>query len=210
MFALFLSRGTPTNEAAYPVLEKARVPLIGPSTGAMSMHDPPRRYLFPVRPSYHSETFKIIAQLTAAAEKDGTTITASLRDEMTKLGERAGAAADALAKARETSNIDFGRKTAFLSQEDVAIATELKGIYGNDIPAALNSTYAAGIRVNNAFKEVSSSIESNLTSGLTDITTGAKSAGMTPIWFHPAGADPSDNPVITITSWSALATLFQE
>ena len=123
------------------------------------------------------EKFKVIAQLTAAAEKDGTTITASLRDEMTKLGERAGAAADALAKARETSNIDFGRKTAFLSQEDVAIATELKGIYGNDIPAALNSTYAAGIRVNNAFKEVSSSIESNLTSGLTDMTTGAKSAG---------------------------------
>jgi branched-chain amino acid transport system substrate-binding protein len=64
VFALFLSRGTPTNEAAYPVLEKARVPLIGPSTGAMSMYDPPRRYLFPVRPSYHSETFKIIGQLS--------------------------------------------------------------------------------------------------------------------------------------------------
>jgi ABC-type branched-subunit amino acid transport system substrate-binding protein len=40
VFALFLSRGTPTNEAAYPVLEKFRVPLIGPSTGAMSMYDP--------------------------------------------------------------------------------------------------------------------------------------------------------------------------
>jgi branched-chain amino acid transport system substrate-binding protein len=64
VFALFLSRGTPTNEAAYPVLEKFRVPLIGPSTGAMSMYDPPRRYLFPVRASYHSETSKIVAQLT--------------------------------------------------------------------------------------------------------------------------------------------------
>src|SRR5436190_1632535 len=63
VFALFLSRGTPTNEAAYPVLEKYRVPLIGPSTGAMSMYDPPRKYLFPVRASYHSETFKIVAQL---------------------------------------------------------------------------------------------------------------------------------------------------
>lgn len=63
VFALFLSRGTPTNEAAYPVLEKYRVPLVGPSTGAMSMYDPPRRYLFPVRASYHSETFKIVAQL---------------------------------------------------------------------------------------------------------------------------------------------------
>src|SRR5207248_1384838 len=34
VFALFLSRDTPTNEAAYPVLEQAKVPLVGPSTGA--------------------------------------------------------------------------------------------------------------------------------------------------------------------------------
>jgi branched-chain amino acid transport system substrate-binding protein len=63
VFAMFLSRGTPTNEAAYPVLEAAKVPLIGPSTGAMSMYDPPRKYMFPVRASYHSETFKIVPQL---------------------------------------------------------------------------------------------------------------------------------------------------
>jgi branched-chain amino acid transport system substrate-binding protein len=63
VFAMFLSRGTPTNEAAYPVLEQAKVPLIGPSTGAMSMYSPPRKYLFPVRASYHSETFKIVPQL---------------------------------------------------------------------------------------------------------------------------------------------------
>src|SRR5258708_29973680 len=63
VFAMFLSRGTPTTEAAYPVLEAAKVPLIGPSTGAMSMYNPPRRYLFPVRASYHSETFKIVPQL---------------------------------------------------------------------------------------------------------------------------------------------------
>ena len=29
VFAMFLSRGTPTNEAAYPVLEAAKVPLVG-------------------------------------------------------------------------------------------------------------------------------------------------------------------------------------
>ena len=63
VFAMFLSRGTPTNEAAYPVLEAARVPLIGPSTGAMSMYNPPRKYMFPVRASYQSETFKIVPQL---------------------------------------------------------------------------------------------------------------------------------------------------
>src|SRR5258708_16329131 len=63
VFALFLSRGTPTNEAAIPVLEKYKVPLIGPSTGAMSMYEPPHKYLFPVRASYRSETFQIVDQL---------------------------------------------------------------------------------------------------------------------------------------------------
>src|SRR5690242_6111500 len=63
VFAMFLSRGTPTNEAVLPVLEKFKVPLIGPSTGAMSMYDPPRKYLFPVRASYRSETFKLVSQL---------------------------------------------------------------------------------------------------------------------------------------------------
>jgi ABC-type branched-subunit amino acid transport system substrate-binding protein len=63
VFAMFLARGTPTTEAAYAVLEKAQVPMIGPSTGAMSMYDPPRKYMFPVRASYHSETFKIVPQL---------------------------------------------------------------------------------------------------------------------------------------------------
>jgi branched-chain amino acid transport system substrate-binding protein len=65
VFAMFLSRGTPTNEAAYPVLEAAKVPLVGPSTGAISMYDPPRKYMFPVRASYQSETYKIVPQLVS-------------------------------------------------------------------------------------------------------------------------------------------------
>src|SRR5437773_1796891 len=69
VFALFLSRGTPTNEAAIPVIEKYKVPLIGPSTGAMSMYEPPRKYLFPVRASYRSETFKIVDQLVSMGIK---------------------------------------------------------------------------------------------------------------------------------------------
>ncbi len=65
VFALFLFRGTPTTEAAYPVAAKARVPLIAPSTGAQSMYSPPLKYLFPVRASYHSETFAIVNHLVS-------------------------------------------------------------------------------------------------------------------------------------------------
>ena len=65
VFGLFLYRATPTTEAALPIIADAKVPLVGPSTGAQSMYSPAKRYLFPVRPSYHTETTKIIEQLTA-------------------------------------------------------------------------------------------------------------------------------------------------
>jgi ABC-type branched-subunit amino acid transport system substrate-binding protein len=38
--ALFFNRGTPQSEAIMPVLERYRVPLIAPSTGAMLLHKP--------------------------------------------------------------------------------------------------------------------------------------------------------------------------
>ncbi|MEO8443206.1 MAG: ABC transporter substrate-binding protein [Betaproteobacteria bacterium] len=69
VFALFLFRGTPNTEAAYPVAAKAKVPLIAPSTGAQSMYSPPRKYLFPVRASYHSETTAIVNHLVSLGIK---------------------------------------------------------------------------------------------------------------------------------------------
>lgn len=132
------------------------------------------------------ERLKAAAELTAAGIKDGLTpAAAAAKAQLDGITVSAGAAADALAKAKVAGQIDFGQKTAMLSQEDVQIATQLKGIYGNDIPAALNSTYAAQIRVNDAMKQVSSSIETNLTSGLTDIVSGTKSVSQ---GFHDMAA----------------------
>lgn len=62
-FALFLYRGTPTTEAALPLIAEAKVPLIGPSTGAQTMYNPQNRYLFPVRASFFYETGKIAEQI---------------------------------------------------------------------------------------------------------------------------------------------------
>lgn len=121
------------------------------------------------------ERLKAIAQLTAAGIKDGLTpAAAKAKAEMSGLGEQAGAAALALAKAKVAADIKFNRDTAFLSQEDVSIAQQLKGIYP-DVATALGSVEAQGIRTNNAFREISSTIETNLTSGLTDIAMGQKS-----------------------------------
>ncbi|GIQ73186.1 hypothetical protein [Bradyrhizobium sp. RD5-C2] len=121
------------------------------------------------------EKAKAVAQLTAAAMKDGTPITAALRAEMDKLGERAAAAAQALERAKVAADIKFNRDTSLLSQDDVQIAQQLKGLYP-DVTTALRSVEAQAIRSNNAFKEMGSAIEQNLTSGLTDIVSGSKTA----------------------------------
>ncbi len=60
---LMLVRGTPHNQAILPLIEKHRVPLIGPSTGALMFHDPVNRYVFNVRTTYQLEAEKLVALL---------------------------------------------------------------------------------------------------------------------------------------------------
>jgi branched-chain amino acid transport system substrate-binding protein len=69
VFCLFLYRGTPQVEAVIPLLEQFKIPLVGPSTGAQSMYLPAKRYLFPVRASYHSETEEIVNHLVTTGMK---------------------------------------------------------------------------------------------------------------------------------------------
>jgi ABC-type branched-subunit amino acid transport system substrate-binding protein len=61
--ALFLSRGTPHTQAMLPVVTEAKVPLIGPSTGAMSLHLPVQPYVFNVRAPYQREAEKAVQHL---------------------------------------------------------------------------------------------------------------------------------------------------
>ncbi|MCP3412730.1 hypothetical protein NLM16_01295 [Bradyrhizobium brasilense] len=101
-----------------------------------------------------TEEAKAEAQLLNAAQLAGIPITQKVRDQIQDLAQDAGEAADALAKAKVASDIQFGAKTAFLSPQDLAIAQQLKGIYGNDIPAALASSEAAGLRFNATIKDL--------------------------------------------------------
>ena len=61
--ALFLNRGTPHTEAIIPLLDKHGVPLIGPSTGAMTLHQPVRKHVFNVRATYQREAEKAVTHL---------------------------------------------------------------------------------------------------------------------------------------------------
>lgn len=58
--------GTPTSNAALPVFTAAKVPFIGPFTGAQSLREPFNRYIFHVRASYFDETEAIVDHLVRA------------------------------------------------------------------------------------------------------------------------------------------------
>ncbi len=56
VFALFSYVGTPTTVKILPLVEEARVPLVGMFTGANALRDPLNRYVINVRASYYQET----------------------------------------------------------------------------------------------------------------------------------------------------------
>jgi ABC-type branched-subunit amino acid transport system substrate-binding protein len=63
--ALFMTRGTPHTEAVIPILEQYGVPLVAPSTGAMVLHAPVRKFVFNVRATYQREAEKAITHLAS-------------------------------------------------------------------------------------------------------------------------------------------------
>ncbi len=69
VFALISYVGTPTTVAAMPTFTEAKVPLIGPFTGAEAFRTPVNRYIFNVRASYYDETEKIVEQLVSTGNR---------------------------------------------------------------------------------------------------------------------------------------------
>lgn len=111
------------------------------------------------------------AQLYAAALQAGIPITDKVKDQIQDLAQDAGEAAAALEKAKVASSISFGKQTAFFTTEDLQIAQQLRGIYGDDIPAAMESSEAAALRFNSALKQISTLGQDVNRSFLVDFTT---------------------------------------
>jgi branched-chain amino acid transport system substrate-binding protein len=65
VFALFGYVGTPTSQASLPIFTEAKVPFVGPFTGAELLRNPVNPYIFNVRASYYDETEAIVQHLTA-------------------------------------------------------------------------------------------------------------------------------------------------
>ncbi len=65
VLALFLNRGTPHSQALLPILTELKVPLVGPSTGAMVLHEPVHPWVFNVRATYQREAIKAVEHLAS-------------------------------------------------------------------------------------------------------------------------------------------------
>ena len=69
VIGMFMTRGTPHTQGIVPVLEQHGVPLVGPSTGAMVLHEPVSKYVFNVRATYQREVEKAITHLNTLGMK---------------------------------------------------------------------------------------------------------------------------------------------
>ncbi|SCB35999.1 Prophage tail length tape measure protein [Bradyrhizobium yuanmingense] len=109
-------------------------------------------------------------KLTEAAQQAFGKVTPEVAAEIDKVAAAAGNAAAELAKARVVANTEFAAKTAFLTPQDLAIAQQLSGIYGNNVPAALQSAEAAALRSAYALRQIGE-IGQDITRGIfTDFT----------------------------------------
>jgi ABC-type branched-subunit amino acid transport system substrate-binding protein len=65
VISLFLTRGTPHNQRIMPLLTEFKVPLVGPSTGALVLHEPVHPWLLNDRATYKREAERSIKHLLA-------------------------------------------------------------------------------------------------------------------------------------------------
>jgi ABC-type branched-subunit amino acid transport system substrate-binding protein len=63
VFALFCYVGTPTTVKIIPILEQARLPLLGVFSGANALREPLNRYIINIRASYYQETQEAVRHL---------------------------------------------------------------------------------------------------------------------------------------------------
>jgi branched-chain amino acid transport system substrate-binding protein len=66
VFALFCYVGTPTSVKIMPLVQEARIPLLGLFTGAQILRNPFQRYIINIRASYYQETGASVNRLVEA------------------------------------------------------------------------------------------------------------------------------------------------
>jgi branched-chain amino acid transport system substrate-binding protein len=70
VFALFGYVGTPTSNAAVPLITAAKVPFFAPYTGAESLREPFNKHIFHIRAGYFEETEHLVDQMSKLGIKN--------------------------------------------------------------------------------------------------------------------------------------------
>lgn len=117
---------------------------------------------------------RVAAAETAAVMANGGKQTDAQREAFRKLKDEAESAATALERAKVANDIKRQRDSLFLTDGDVAIANQLKGLYA-DIPTALQSAEAEQIRFNNLLKDMNDTVKDGAKSFARDFISGLKS-----------------------------------
>lgn len=128
-------------------------------------------------------------RLTEAAQQAFGKVTDETKAKITAQAEAVGLAADALARARIAAATEFNIKSAFLSPEDLQIAQQLAGIYGNDIPAALASMEAQGMRTANTLRAISTTLQDANRGAFTDFVQQIRNGATAMDALKTAGAN---------------------
>ena len=108
-------------------------------------------------------------------QANGGKETAKQAEAFKLLQDHAAEAAAALAQAKIDSQISFGKQTALLSDSDASIAQRLSASSATTCRRPWRAVRPQPLRFNDALHQISSSIDSDITSGLGDIVSGTKS-----------------------------------
>jgi hypothetical protein len=113
-------------------------------------------------------------QLEQEASQKRTAFDEAQFDRLKKINAELGKQTQLNALNAVNENNRFDRNTSLLTQEDVAIAQQLRTIYP-DVATALGSIQAQAMQTNKAMSSLSSTVSTSLTTGLADIADGTKS-----------------------------------
>lgn len=149
VFSLFGYVGTPTTNAALPLIAELNVPLVGVFSGAMSLRWPVKRHVFNVRASYEDETEALVAHLLQQGAKsvavmyqyDGFGL-AVLSGTNKALAKRGSAVVATGTYQRNTVAIKSGLAAMVEAQPDAIV---MVGTYA-PIAAFIKAARAAGLR----------------------------------------------------------------
>jgi branched-chain amino acid transport system substrate-binding protein len=147
--ALFLTRGTPHTQAILPLLTEFKVPLVGPSTGAMVLHQPVHPWLFNVRSTYQREAERAVQHLSLIGiERIGVihvddSFGADLL-EGAKKGFAAVAKSPAFIEKFSREKWDFGKIAPLVSSTEVQAVLFMGS--GNAVAEGIAAIRAAGSR----------------------------------------------------------------